>query len=47
MPEAAGIWDEVFSQLYKMVKQHNQTKQDWQPNCSISNKLPPRCRRAW
>lgn len=28
MPEAAGIWDEVFSQLYKMVKRHNQTKQE-------------------
>ena len=28
MPEASGIWDEVFSRLYKMVKQHNQTKQD-------------------
>ena len=27
IPEAGGIWDEVFSQLYKMVKQHNQTKQ--------------------
>ena len=26
VPEAGGIWDEVFSQLYKMVKQHNQTK---------------------
>ncbi|MBI5429980.1 MAG: phosphate regulon sensor histidine kinase PhoR [Nitrosomonadales bacterium] len=28
IPEADGIWDDVFSQLYKMVKQHNQTKQD-------------------
>lgn len=28
MPEAPGIWDEVFSQLYKMVKRHNQTKQE-------------------
>ncbi|MBI5626666.1 MAG: phosphate regulon sensor histidine kinase PhoR [Nitrosomonadales bacterium] len=28
MPEASGIWDEVFSRLYKMVKQHNQTKQE-------------------
>ena len=28
IPEAGGIWDEVFSQLYKMVKQHNQTRQD-------------------
>ncbi|MCR4304149.1 MAG: phosphate regulon sensor histidine kinase PhoR [Gallionella sp.] len=27
IPEAGGIWDEVFSQLYKMVKKHNQTKQ--------------------
>jgi len=27
MPEAGGIWDDVFSQLYRMVKQHNQTKQ--------------------
>ena len=27
MPEAGGIWDDVFSHLYKMVKQHNQTKQ--------------------
>ncbi|HEU0188542.1 MAG TPA: phosphate regulon sensor histidine kinase PhoR [Gallionella sp.] len=27
MPEASGIWGEVFSRLYKMVKQHNQTKQ--------------------
>ena len=27
MPEAGGIWDDVFSQLYKMVKQHIQTKQ--------------------
>ena len=26
IPEADGIWDEVFSRLYKMVKQHNQTK---------------------
>lgn len=26
-PEADGIWDNVFSQLYKMVKNHNQTKQ--------------------
>jgi two-component system phosphate regulon sensor histidine kinase PhoR len=26
IPEAGGIWDEVFSRLYKMVKQHNQTK---------------------
>ena len=28
IPEADGIWDEVFSHLYKMVKQHNQTKQE-------------------
>jgi len=28
IPEADGIWDEVFSRLYKMVKQHNQTKQE-------------------
>ncbi len=28
IPEAGGIWDEVFTQLYKMVRQHNQTKQD-------------------
>jgi two-component system phosphate regulon sensor histidine kinase PhoR len=28
IPEAGGIWDEVFSRLYKMVKQHNQTKQE-------------------
>jgi two-component system phosphate regulon sensor histidine kinase PhoR len=28
IPEAGGIWDEVFSRLYQMVKQHNQTKQD-------------------
>jgi len=26
IPEAGGIWDEVFSRLYKMVKRHNQTK---------------------
>jgi len=26
MPEAGGIWGEVFSLLYRMVKQHNQTK---------------------
>ena len=26
IPEAGGIWDEVFSRLYRMVKQHNQTK---------------------
>lgn len=28
MPEASGIWDDVFSRLYQMVKQHKQTKQD-------------------
>ncbi|HEU0282290.1 MAG TPA: phosphate regulon sensor histidine kinase PhoR [Gallionella sp.] len=28
IPEAGGIWDEVFSRLYKMVKRHNQTKQE-------------------
>jgi two-component system, OmpR family, phosphate regulon sensor histidine kinase PhoR len=28
IPEADGLWDEVFSQLYKMVKEHNQTKQE-------------------
>ena len=27
IPEGAGIWDDVFSRLYQMVKQHNQTKQ--------------------
>lgn len=27
IPEAGGIWDEVFSRLYRMVKKHNQTKQ--------------------
>ncbi|MDD2913842.1 MAG: phosphate regulon sensor histidine kinase PhoR [Gallionella sp.] len=26
IPEAGGIWDEVFSRLYKMVKRHKQTK---------------------
>ena len=26
IPEAGGIWDEVFSRLYRMVKQHNQTR---------------------
>ena len=26
IPEAGGIWDEVFSKLYRMVKRHNQTK---------------------
>lgn len=28
MPGASGIWDEVFSRLYRMVKQHIQTKQE-------------------
>jgi len=28
IPEADGIWDEVFSRLYRMVKNHNQTKQE-------------------
>jgi len=28
IPEADGLWDEVFSRLYRMVKQHNQTKQE-------------------
>ncbi|MBI5438056.1 MAG: phosphate regulon sensor histidine kinase PhoR [Nitrosomonadales bacterium] len=28
IPEAGGIWDEVFSRLYRMVKRHNQTKQE-------------------
>lgn len=28
IPEADGLWDEVFSQLYRMVKRHNQTKQE-------------------
>ncbi len=27
IPEADGIWDEVFSSLYKMVKRHNLTRQ--------------------
>lgn len=27
IPEADGIWDEVFSRLYKMVKRHKQTKE--------------------
>ena len=27
IPEAGGIWDEVFSQLFRMVKKHNLTKQ--------------------
>jgi two-component system phosphate regulon sensor histidine kinase PhoR len=28
IPEADGIWDDVFSQLYRMVKQHQQTRQE-------------------
>jgi two-component system phosphate regulon sensor histidine kinase PhoR len=28
IPEAGGIWEEAFSQLYRMVKRHNQTKQE-------------------
>ena len=28
IPEADGIWDEVFSRLYRMVKRHQQTKQE-------------------
>ena len=28
IPEADGLWDEVFSRLYKMVKKHIKTKQD-------------------
>ena len=27
IPDAGGIWDEVFSRLYRMVKKHHQTKQ--------------------
>ncbi len=27
IPEAGGIWDDVFSRLYKMVKRHKQTKE--------------------
>ncbi len=27
IPDGGGIWDDVFSSLYKMVKRHNQTKQ--------------------
>ena len=26
IPEAGGIWEDIFSLLYKMVKRHNQTK---------------------
>lgn len=28
IPDGGGIWDEVFSLLYKMVKRHNQTRQE-------------------
>lgn len=28
IPDSGGIWDEVFSRLYRMVKRHNQTKQE-------------------
>ncbi|MEO8343148.1 MAG: phosphate regulon sensor histidine kinase PhoR [Gallionella sp.] len=28
IPEAGGIWEEAFAQLYRMVKRHNQTKQE-------------------
>ena len=28
IPEAGGIWDEVFSQLYRMVKRHNQIREE-------------------
>ncbi|MEQ1527287.1 MAG: phosphate regulon sensor histidine kinase PhoR [Gallionella sp.] len=28
IPESSGHWDDVFSRLYKMVRKHNQTKQD-------------------
>jgi two-component system phosphate regulon sensor histidine kinase PhoR len=28
IPEAGGIWEEAFSRLYRMVKKHNQTKQE-------------------
>ncbi len=28
IPQTNGIWDEVFSLLYKMVKRHNQTRQE-------------------
>lgn len=28
IPEAGGIWDEVFSQIYRMIKRHNQTRQE-------------------
>jgi two-component system phosphate regulon sensor histidine kinase PhoR len=28
IPEGGGIWDEVFSRLYKMVKHHDETRQE-------------------
>lgn len=28
MPEARGVWDEVFSRLHRMVKRHKKTKQE-------------------
>ena len=28
IPEAGGIWDEVFSRLYRLVKRHNQVRQE-------------------
>ena len=28
IPESSGNWDDVFSRLYKMVRKHNQTKQE-------------------
>lgn len=28
IPEADGLWDDVFSRLYQMVKQHNLTKKE-------------------
>jgi two-component system phosphate regulon sensor histidine kinase PhoR len=28
IPSAGGIWSEIYSRLYKMVKRHNQTKQE-------------------
>ncbi|HUW26611.1 MAG TPA: phosphate regulon sensor histidine kinase PhoR [Gallionella sp.] len=28
IPEAGGVWGEIFSRLYRMAKRHNQTKQE-------------------
>lgn len=28
VPSAGGVWSEIYSRLYKMVKRHNQTKQE-------------------